>query len=76
MNTPPQACLAVCTTGQTDLSRKGYSFSTEVSIVWIVVIGLAIGAIGISGLRSRVRHDADLGWMSQRWLTEHWRGSR
>jgi hypothetical protein len=23
VNTPPQACLAVCTTGQTDLSRKG-----------------------------------------------------
>jgi len=61
------------------LSPKGLVFQYWVSIVWIVVIGLAVGAVGavgISGLRSRGWHDADLGWMSQRWLTEHWAGSR
>jgi hypothetical protein len=42
-----------------------------VSIVWFVVIGLAIGAVGLSALMSRGRREADLGWMSQQWLTEH-----
>jgi hypothetical protein len=48
------------------------SRSSEVSIVWLVVIGLTFGAVGLSALKFRKRRDADLGWMSQRWLTEQW----
>jgi hypothetical protein len=46
------------------------------SIVWFAVIGLAIGAVGLRALRSRERREADLGWMSQQWLTEHRAGGR
>jgi hypothetical protein len=47
--------------------------------VWLVAIGLVLGALGIGTVRSRHGRSAthpDLGWMSQQWLAEHRAGSR
>jgi hypothetical protein len=46
----------------------------EVSIVWLMMMGLMLGAVGILVFISRGWHGAgysDLGWMSQQWLAEY-----
>jgi len=47
--------------------------------VWLMTIGLALGALGLVLYASRGWRDArqtDLGSMSQRWLGDHRAGSR
>jgi hypothetical protein len=51
----------------------------EASIVRLKIIDLALGALGVSVLSSRGwrgARNADLGWMSEQWLTELRAGSR
>jgi hypothetical protein len=42
--------------------------------VWLMVIGLTVGTLGIRAVISRDwrgAHHPELGWMSQQWLSEY-----